>query len=99
MGNIGSGLGLLVIATVITDMLAVYIFPQKKKYHDAKFQDIGMSVNREQDLDEDDVDYGDDLEEVPGTSSAVAVTAGDSSSGLVHRKGAYDEGSALLASP
>jgi len=37
--NIGSGLALLSIATVIADLIALYVHPQRKYYQEAKFED------------------------------------------------------------
>lgn len=56
--NVGSGLGLLVVATVICDLLALYVFPQKRKYEKAKFKDIrpGDSVNYTTDFPDETTD-------------------------------------------
>jgi hypothetical protein len=40
MVNIGSGLGLLSVATVLIDILICYVVPKKEKYRDAKYSNL-----------------------------------------------------------
>ena len=51
--NVGSGLALLTVATVVADILAVYILPGRKKIRPIKIQPLNM----EESLHKSEADY------------------------------------------
>jgi len=44
--NLGSGLALLSVATVVSDIIALYLLPKRKFYHEAKYQDVNSGQDR-----------------------------------------------------
>jgi len=71
--NIGSGLGLLTFATILSDMVVLYFVPQRKKYKSAKFQDVGDSVRDYSDIP-DSVEQEDIIEVENGEAGKARST-------------------------
>jgi len=47
MVNLGSGLALLSVATVVSDIIALYILPKRKFYQGVKYQEVDDPINNE----------------------------------------------------